>query len=61
VKHRGDGATAARVAKADIDAWAIIGLGTIAEIARGLELLSETDRRRLWKQAGGLLLEGGGP
>ena len=36
----------------------IIGLGTIAEIGRELNLLADADRRRLWKQAGALLLEG---
>ncbi|MHC5114948.1 MAG: TetR/AcrR family transcriptional regulator [Planctomycetota bacterium] len=56
IEHRGDGAAPTEV---ETHAWAVIGLGMIAEIARVLELLPDADRRRLWKQAGGLLLEGG--
>jgi AcrR family transcriptional regulator len=55
LEHRRD---AARPSHADLDAWAIIGLGTIAAIGSELDLLGDKDRRRLWKQAGDLLLEG---
>ncbi len=43
---------------AEMDAWAIIGLGTIAEIGRELNLLADADRRRMWKQSGTLLMNG---
>lgn len=39
-------------------AWAVIGLGTVANIARELELLSDAERRRLFTAVGRLLLEG---
>lgn len=44
---------------ADLTAWAIIGLGTAANIGRELDLLKDTDRRRLIGQVGRELLEGG--
>lgn len=43
---------------AETDAWAIIGLGTITVIGRELSLLADADRRRLWKQAGALIMDG---
>jgi hypothetical protein len=39
-------------------AWAVIGLGTVANIARELELLSDAERRRLFTAVGRVLLEG---
>lgn len=42
-------------------AWALIGLGTVASIARELDLLSDRDRRRLMMEVGRLLLSGRGP
>lgn len=42
----------------NLAAWAIIGLGTLANIGRDLGLLSVTQRRCLIARAGGLLLDG---
>ncbi len=42
-----------------LSAWAVIGLGTVASIARELGLVSETQRRRLFAQVGRALLDGG--
>lgn len=39
-------------------AWAFVGLGTVASIARELNLLGERDRKRLLTHVGRLLLEG---
>jgi AcrR family transcriptional regulator len=39
-------------------AWAIVGLGTVANIARELQLVSEAERRRLLNVVGHTLLEG---
>ena len=39
-------------------AWAIVGLGTVANIGRELELLSARERARLFSEAGGRLLAG---
>jgi AcrR family transcriptional regulator len=41
-------------------AWAVIGLGTVANIGRELGLLDDSDRRRLMEQAGKCLLDAGG-
>jgi AcrR family transcriptional regulator len=41
-----------------LTAWAVIGLGTVANIGRELELMSDADRRRLIGQVGRELLEG---
>jgi len=50
--------SAADAAPADaVAAWAFIGLGTVALIARELKLLGERDRRRLMTQAGQALLQ----
>lgn len=38
-------------------AWAVVGLGTVANIARELGLLSAPQRRRLFARIGGLLLD----
>jgi AcrR family transcriptional regulator len=40
-------------------AWAIVGLGTVANIGRELELLKSRERSRLLAEAGALLLGGG--
>lgn len=40
----------------DLTAWALIGLGTVALIARELKLLGERDRRRLLVEVGHSLL-----
>jgi AcrR family transcriptional regulator len=52
-EHRGD------ARGADLAAWAIVGLGTVSSIARDLGLMDAAARRRLWKQVGPTLLEGG--
>lgn len=39
-------------------AWAVVGLGTVANIARELGLVSDTQRRRLFAEVGRLLLTG---
>jgi len=41
-------------------AWAVIGLGTVANIGRELRLMDDSDRRRLMEQAGRCLLDAGG-
>jgi AcrR family transcriptional regulator len=48
----------ARPADAALAAWAMIGLGTVATIARELELLGAGDRTRLLMDVGGVLLGG---
>lgn len=40
-------------------AWAVVGLGTVANIGRELGLFSEAQRRRLFTRVGRVLLEGG--
>ena len=40
-------------------AWAVIGLGTVANIGRELGLMDESDRKRLMEQAGRCLLDAG--
>jgi AcrR family transcriptional regulator len=39
-------------------AWALVGLGTVASIARELDLLGDRERRRLMTEVGRLLLGG---
>ena len=46
------------VPDAELAAWALLGLGTIANIGRELELFSARSRKRLLSEAGRLLLEG---
>ncbi|MBI1849145.1 MAG: TetR/AcrR family transcriptional regulator [Planctomycetes bacterium] len=46
--------------QAELTAWAVIGLGTAANIGRELGLLSDADRRRLIGEIGRVLLEGEG-
>jgi AcrR family transcriptional regulator len=43
---------------AALAAWAVIGLGTVANISREFGLLSDRQRRRLLAEIGRLLLEG---
>lgn len=43
---------------AELCAWAIVGLGNVANISRELGLLTDRRRRRLFADVGGLLLEG---
>jgi AcrR family transcriptional regulator len=43
---------------ADLRAWAVLGLGTVNSIARELGLVSESRRRRLFRDMGQALLEG---
>lgn len=52
--HRGAGAGDDDVART---AWAILGLGTVANIANELGLLGARERARLIEQVGGRLLE----
>ncbi len=46
---------------AQLCAWSIIGLGTIANIVRELGLFSNADRTRLIQEVGRMLLRGGSP
>ncbi|MCK4340793.1 MAG: TetR/AcrR family transcriptional regulator [Phycisphaerae bacterium] len=57
VAHRED-IDPAGLSDAALAAWAVVGLGTVANIARELGLVSETQRRRLFKAIGQILLEG---
>ena len=43
---------------AEVAAWAIVGLGTVAYVGRELDLLSAGERALLIREAGRLLLEG---
>ena len=45
--------------EADLCAWAAVGLGTAANISNELGLLSDRRRRRLIRDVGRLLIEGG--
>ena len=51
-EHRGGG----KGVEAELAAWALIGMGTITSIGRELGMLSAAHRRRLWEEAGPLLL-----
>jgi AcrR family transcriptional regulator len=55
--HR-DGAGETGGPDAAMAAWAVLGLGTVVNIGRELGIMSETRRRRLMSEVGGLLLEG---
>jgi AcrR family transcriptional regulator len=69
VAHRGAAASdrkrGAAIAKnnrrppAELTAWALIGLGTVANIGREVGLVSAAQRRRLIGEIGRALLEGG--
>lgn len=54
--HRRSGKTA--LPSAQLAAWAVIGLGTVANIGKELGLLSDRERSRLILEIGTLLLEG---
>lgn len=54
--HRRSGK--ATLPSAELAAWAVIGLGTVANIGKELELLTDPKRRRLIVEIGALLLEG---
>jgi AcrR family transcriptional regulator len=58
--HRAD-AGGQRTPGAELAAWAVIGLGTVANIGRELGLVSNAQRRRLMEQVGACLLEGNQP
>ena len=55
--HR-DGRTNGSLPGAELSAWAIVGLGTVANIGRELGLLTGSRQRRLIADVGKLLLEG---
>jgi AcrR family transcriptional regulator len=57
VAHR-DGAGSSTQPDETVSAWAIIGLGNLANISRELGLLSDRGRKRLIGDAGRLMLEG---
>ncbi len=57
VAHRSQRSTTA-MPDAALAAWAVIGLGTVANIGREFGLLSDRQRRRLIAEIGGLLLDG---
>jgi AcrR family transcriptional regulator len=47
--------------EADLIAWAVVGLGTVANVGREIDLFPARLRARLIAEAGRLLLEGGAP
>ena len=55
--HR-DGGRAGMMPDAGIAAWAIVGLGNVANISRELGLLTDRGRKRMFGEAGQLLLDG---
>jgi AcrR family transcriptional regulator len=57
-RHRGAKKRATGLDPA-LAAWAIVGLGTVANIGRELELLKARERARLLGEAGARLLDGG--
>lgn len=59
--HRESGGGGTRSPDAEIAAWAIIGLGTVASFTRELRLLNESGREKLMQQAGLFLLDGAKP
>lgn len=58
-EHRA--ATGQSAQDADLAAWAILGLGTVATIGRELELLAPARRRALLSEVGGRLLDAPAP
>lgn len=56
IKAHRQRAGASDSADAGLAAWAIVGLGTVANIARELELLSPRARKRLMEQVGRALI-----
>ena len=61
VKAHREGAGSAAVEDPSLVAWAIVGLGTVANIGRELGLLSPRTRKRLVGEVGRALLGEGGP
>ncbi len=59
-EHR-DGQGGRTTPSAERSAWAIVGLGTVANIGRELGLLTARQQRRLMADVGQLLLEGSPP
>jgi len=57
VEHR-DGQSQGTHPDATVSAWAIVGLGNVANISRELGLLTDRQRKRLMADAGRLLLDG---
>lgn len=57
-QHRGKRKPGARASSAALAAWAIVGLGTVANIGRELELLGARERARLFGELGQTLLDG---
>lgn len=57
-EHRRATNTADAVPEAALAAWAVVGLGTVANIARELHLMSDVQRRRLFERVGSALLMG---
>lgn len=55
--HRGSGRSVGLPDEV-VSAWAIVGLGNVANISRELGLLSDAVRRRMFADAGRLLLDG---
>jgi len=53
--HRG-GKGASRLPDPELTAWAIVGMGTVSDIARELGLLPPRARKRLFEKVGRLLL-----
>jgi AcrR family transcriptional regulator len=53
--HRGKGRT---VPDIELSAWAIVGLGILADIGGELHIFTKPDRRRLLGEIGGFLLDG---
>lgn len=60
-EHRRATDSDAAVPEAALAAWAVVGLGTVANIARELHLMSEMQRRRLFERVGSALLMGASP
>ena len=58
-EHHHKGRRRAAELEPALAAWAIVGLGTVANIGRELELLKARERSRLLGEAGALLLGGG--
>lgn len=57
--HRETVGAAGELPEATLAAWAVIGLGTVASIARELGLVSDRQRQRLFANVGRALLDGG--
>lgn len=58
IKQHRDGRYESAAVPASLAAWAVIGLGTVASIARELQLGSDTQRHKLFQTVGGALLDG---